>query len=90
MNERLLDTLMVLASHTQDSTFIKRSGDISKLDWLKEVSQKYFKLGGSKTAQGFAYLQELNKIFKEENYSLGGCADLLILTIFMALEENKL
>lgn len=90
LNEKLLDTLMVLALNTQDSTFIKRAGGIEKLPWLKQVCQHYLDLGGSKTEAGFAYLKKLNKIFKENNYSLGGCADLLILTIFMALENNQL
>ncbi|MBP2057762.1 triphosphoribosyl-dephospho-CoA synthase [Lactobacillus colini] len=90
LNERFLDTLIVLALNTQDSTFIKRAGGIDKLPWLKEVCEHYLDLGGSKMPAGFAYLRKLNKIFKENNYSLGGCADLLILTIFMALENNEL
>lgn len=90
LNERLLDTLMVLALNTEDSTFIKRAGGLEQLPWLKRVCQQYLDLGGSKTEAGFAYLKELNVIFKEKNYSLGGCADLLILTIFMALENNQL
>ncbi|MCT6807163.1 MAG: triphosphoribosyl-dephospho-CoA synthase, partial [Bombilactobacillus sp.] len=39
---------------------------------------------------GKKYLQEFNQECLEKNYSLGGCADLLIVTIFMALERNYL
>lgn len=90
INQRLMDTLIYLAGQTEDSTFIKRSGGLDRLTWLKQVSKKYLTLGGCKTKAGFQYLFKLNKIFKTENLSLGGCADLLIITIFMALEENTI
>lgn len=88
INQRLMDTLIYLAGQTEDSTFIKRSGGLDKLPWLKKISQEYLELGGCKTKAGFQYLLKLNNNFKKENLSLGGCADLLIITIFMALEEN--
>ena len=90
LNERLLDTLMLLAANVNDSTFIKRSGDIKKLGWLHETAQLFLDKGGSQTSQGKKDLEKLNLIFKQNNYSIGGCADLLIVTIFMALEENYL
>lgn len=34
------------------------------------------------------FMLELNQIFKEKNYSLGGSADLLIITIFMGLQRG--
>lgn len=37
---------------------------------------------------GKEFMQELNRIFKEKNYSLGGSADILIITIFMALQRK--
>lgn len=87
-NERLLDTLMVIASVTQDSTFIKRAGGMQDLKWLHEVCVHYLKIGGSKTDAGMDFLKQENDVFKRHNYNLGGCADLLIVTIFMALELN--
>lgn len=90
LNEQLLDTLMLLATKVDDTTFIKRSGDAKKLAWLHQVSQLYLDKGGSQTIQGRKYLNQLSLIFKKNNYSIGGCADLLIVTIFMALEENYL
>lgn len=90
IREKLLDTLMLLATKVDDSTFIKRSGDIKKLNWLHSASQEFLDKGGSQTQAGMAYLESLGKIFKQNNYSIGGCADLLIVTIFMALEDGKL
>ncbi|MGQ5709483.1 triphosphoribosyl-dephospho-CoA synthase CitG [Lactobacillus sp. PSON] len=88
LNERLIDTLMVLATKIDDSTFIKRSGDAKKITWLHQASQQFLDKGGCQSREGLEYLHQLNVIFKQENYSIGGCADLLIVTIFMALEYN--
>ncbi|WP_251716210.1 triphosphoribosyl-dephospho-CoA synthase CitG [Lactobacillus agrestimuris] len=86
INQRLLDTLMAIASVTIDSTFIKRAGGIEKVEWLHEQGKKFLELGGSKSEAGMQFLLKLNQVFKDNNYSIGGCADLLIVTIFMALE----
>ena len=90
INQRLLDTLMKIASQADDTTFVKRAQGRQKLAWLHETSEKFLNLGGSKTQAGMQFLKEENVIFKEHNYTIGGCADLLIVTIFMALEENCL
>lgn len=90
IEQRLLNTLMLLAVKVDDSTFIKRSGDIEKLGWLHQVAQEFLDKGGSQTKEGMTYLKKLNQVFKQNNYSIGGCADLLIVTIFMALEDGKL
>ena len=89
-NQRLLDTLMKIATVIEDSNLIKRAGNIEVINWLHQSAEKYLRLGGAETKTGLAYLDELNKVFKENNYSLGGCADLLIVTIFMALEKGYL
>ncbi|WP_279034804.1 triphosphoribosyl-dephospho-CoA synthase [Lactobacillus intestinalis] len=90
INQRLLDTLMKIASQADDTTFVKRAQGRQTLAWLHEISEKFLKLGGSKTQAGMQFLKEENAIFKEHDYTIGGCADLLIVTIFMALEENSL
>lgn len=90
LQEKLLDTLMLLATQVDDTTFIKRAKDIHKLSWLHQAAKKYLDLGASRSQEGRDYLNELNRIFKENHYSIGGCADLLIVTIFMALEDKKL
>ncbi|MCW8106604.1 triphosphoribosyl-dephospho-CoA synthase, partial [Lactobacillus mulieris] len=70
--------------------FIKRAGSIEKLDELKKWSKHFLDLGGAKEAEALAYLSRLDNLFSEKNYSLGGCADLLIITIFLALEEGTI
>lgn len=89
-NQRLLDTLMKIATQAADSTLIKRAGSVTVVKWAQEQAQHFLDLGGAKSQAGMAFLAELNVTFKEKNYSLGGCADLLISTIFLALERGIL
>ena len=88
--ERLLDTLMRIAGNTDDSNLIKRAGDAKITDWMHVQSNHYFELGGSRTSAGQVFLKQLNEIFLSRNLSLGGSADLLILTIYFALLEGQL
>lgn len=90
INQRLLDTLMKIASRAEDTTFVKRAQGKQTLAWLHEISEEFLSLGGSRSPAGMQFLKEENVIFKKHNYTIGGCADLLIVTIFMALEENSL
>lgn len=90
INQRLLDTLMKIASQADDTTFVKRAQGKQTLAWLHEISEEFLSLGGSRSPAGMQFLKEENVIFKKHNYTIGGCADLLIVTIFMALEENSL
>lgn len=87
-NQRLLDTLILIAGHTADSNLIKRAGSTAILSWMQDQSQRYADFGGSRTATGWQFLEALNQIFLERNLSLGGSADLLILTIFVGLIEG--
>lgn len=88
LNVRLLDTLMVLAAVTEDSNLIKRAGGVEVLDWMRGRVKAFFEQGGAGTHEGMAFLEELNAEFVERHLSLGGCADLLILTIFFGLMEG--
>lgn len=89
LNTRLLDTLMKIVSEIEDSNLIKRAGNVEVITWAHRQAQNYLALGGYQTEAGKQFLLKLNQIFKERNYSLGGSADLLIITIFMAL-QNKI
>lgn len=88
LNTRLIDTLMKIVSATDDSNLIKRAGNIDVLPVVHQQAQRYLQLGGYGSPAGREYLMKLNRLFKERNYSLGGSADLLILTIFMGLQRG--
>ena len=85
---RLLDTLMKIATVAVDSNLIKRAGNYDVVKWLHQEATKYLDLGGYATAAGKRQLQKLNKECLAHNYSLGGCADLLIVTVFVAFERG--
>ncbi|BDR55913.1 triphosphoribosyl-dephospho-CoA synthase CitG [Xylocopilactobacillus apis] len=84
-NDRLIDTLMKIVSITRDSNLIKRAGDQKIVGWAKAQANEYFSLGASQTKEGRSFLKELDQTFTDRNLSLGGSADLLILTIYLAL-----
>lgn len=84
-NAQLVDTLMVIVQHTADSNLVKRANQQKIIPWVVKQARTYFKLGASLTRAGRLFLQELDQIFTRKHLSLGGSADLLILTIFLAL-----
>jgi triphosphoribosyl-dephospho-CoA synthase len=88
LSVRLLDTLMALAGHVEDTNLVKRAGSREVLGWMRSQCDRYFRLGGAGTSEGMAFLRGLNRECAERNLSLGGCADLLIVTIFFALLEG--
>ena len=90
INQRLLDTLMAIVQATVDTNLVKRAHDPHVIDWVHDQAHRYFDLGGSRSEAGMAFLCELNQIFVDHNYSLGGSADLLILTIFIGLQTDIL
>lgn len=85
---RLLDTLMKIATITVDSNLIKRAGNYDAVKWLQKRALRYLELGGYDSPLGKKELLKLNQECLEKNYSLGGCADLLIVTIFLGLEKG--
>ncbi|MDF7637890.1 triphosphoribosyl-dephospho-CoA synthase CitG [Lactobacillus sp. ESL0791] len=90
LQTRLLDTLMKIATVTIDSNLIKRAGTDKIISWLRKEAESYLALGGYATDAGKEKLAKLDAYMTKMNYSLGGCADLLIVTIFVALEQNYL
>ncbi len=90
LQTRLLDTLMKIATVTVDSNLIKRAGNYEVVGWLQSCAKEYLRAGGYATFAGKKCLLRLNRECVKNNYSLGGCADLLIVTIFVALERNYL
>ncbi|WP_429976031.1 triphosphoribosyl-dephospho-CoA synthase CitG [Enterococcus sp. DIV0086] len=88
LQEQLLDTLLYISLQADDTTLMKRSNDINISEKYQPLICKYFTLGGTKTLAGKNFLKKLNSLFKEKNWSIGGSADLLIVTIFLAKVSN--
>lgn len=82
--QRLLDTLLMIAGEIEDTNLIKRAGTPLVIAEMKQWVAEYFALGGSQSPAGLAYLTALDDIFIARHLSIGGAADNLILTIFLA------
>lgn len=87
-NRRLLDTFMTLASVIEDTNLLKRAVNLSVFPYLKDKTKYYFELGGAQSENGMHYLYQMDKEFTEKHLTLGGTADLLILTIFLGMLEG--
>ncbi|MEY8444620.1 triphosphoribosyl-dephospho-CoA synthase CitG [Enterococcus ratti] len=81
--ERLVDTLLYLSLQAEDTNLMKRSNDCHIFEKYQPLIRHYFVLGATQTEQGKIFLEKLNLLFKEKNWSIGGSADLLILTVFL-------
>ncbi len=90
LNDRLLDTLLLIARHNPDSNLIKRAGNINVIERVNSQIDEYFDLGGSQSQAGGDQLKKINTYFNQFNLSLGGAADMLILTIYFALIEKNI
>lgn len=89
LQKRLLNTLFWILLHITDTTLIKRSHNVNIMQEVAVYIQHFFDLGGASTDEGYQYLIELNQLFKEKNWSIGGSADCLALTVFLdQLEKN--
>ncbi|MGX7044005.1 triphosphoribosyl-dephospho-CoA synthase CitG [Pediococcus acidilactici] len=90
-NQRLIDTLLKLVSINEDSNLVKRAdNDLNIINWARTEAIDVLNSGGSKTKLGMQKLYEMNQKFLGRNLSLGGTADLLILTIFIGLRNKAL
>ncbi|MFT8328470.1 MAG: triphosphoribosyl-dephospho-CoA synthase [Oenococcus oeni] len=90
LNDRLLDTLLLIARHNPDSNLIKRAGNPDVIEKVNSQIDEYFDLGGSQSQAGRKQLEKINNYFNRFNLSLGGAADMLILTIYFALIEKNI
>lgn len=88
LDERILTTFVNLALHTEDTTLIKRAGTPKILAEKDQVFSELQKIGVN-TPTGRKRLQEIQADFSNRHLSLGGTADLLIITIFLGLMEEK-
>lgn len=89
-NTRIIQTMLTLARHTEDSTLVKRAGDPAILDWKDTKVDQCLAAGGITTAAGRAALNDLEQEFSKRHLSLGGTADLVIVTVFLTLVKEEL
>lgn len=88
--QRLMDTFMQIVAKTVDTNLVKRAGRESVIEEAHRQANHFLALGGIKTVEGREYLAWMNEEYLDKNYSLGGSADLLILTIFVGLRKGIL
>lgn len=78
----LLDTLLVLMAHNDDTNVASRGGAVG-LSWLKQYAQTLLRQGGIRQSADLRHLHEFNRQCIARNLSPGGSADLLIITWFL-------
>lgn len=81
-NEALMMTLITLVRESDDSVLLKRAGSMEKYHYFKN------KIASIKDYN----IEEINKITFEaisENISIGGSADLLIVTLFLKMFKER-
>lgn len=88
LNQRLLDSLLAILSHFTDTNLIHRAGTTDILPVAQRQAQAILATGGTHTQKGMRLLEQMNEDYLKQNLSLGGSADMLILTIFMGLVEG--
>lgn len=87
INDILVQTLIYLMAHCEDSNILGRRG-IEGLKYVKEQSKNAIELGGYLTEDGKEFIIEMDKDFIKRNISPGGAADLLAITLMLYFIEN--
>lgn len=86
-NEAYIQTLLLLLSQVEDTNILSRS-DRPTLAAAQAAAREVLAKGGAFTEEGMEAVWKLNESFVEKNISPGGCADLLILSIFLEKMEG--
>ncbi|MGL5067789.1 MAG: triphosphoribosyl-dephospho-CoA synthase CitG [Sarcina sp.] len=86
-NDRLLQTLLKIMSECEDSTILHRK-DLETLNYVKTKSKELLNMGGMYNSEMTKKLYELNEVFIEKNISPGGSADILAITVLLALAKE--
>ena len=86
-NEAYIQTLLLLLSQVEDTNILSRS-DAATLEQAQADARAVLEKGGAFTTEGIQAVWELNEKFIRQNISPGGCADLLILAIFLEKMEE--
>ena len=86
-NESYIQTLLLLLSQVEDTNILSRS-DAATLKQAQADAKAVLEKGGAFTPEGLQAVWDLNEKFIKQNISPGGCADLLILAIFLEKMEG--
>lgn len=86
-NEIYIETLLRLMAGVEDTNILSRS-DRQTLYYAQQAAQDILQKGGAFTEEGLAAVWKLNDDFVARHISPGGCADLLILSIFLYHMES--
>lgn len=78
----LLNTLISLMAHLEDTCIIHRSG-LVVLHLVQNKANEILDFGGVSTKEGWVKLKELNQLLLDYQASPGGSADLLAAAIYM-------
>ena len=87
INDIMVQTLLKLMAHTEDSNILGRAGK-EGLEFVQSSAKEALDLGGIFTSEGKRYIKELDNTFIRRNISPGGSADLLSVTFMLFLLEN--
>lgn len=89
-NEALTQSLLSIMTTADDTVVIHRAG-LSGLAYVKAQAQQALALGGMKSEEGIAFVNEMNETFIRQRISPGGSADLLAITVMLyELEFSEL
>ncbi|MDR3543409.1 MAG: triphosphoribosyl-dephospho-CoA synthase CitG [Desulfosporosinus sp.] len=88
-NHNLVQTLLAIMQHCEDSTILHRHG-FETLREVQERAKQIMTLGGVKTHQGIKAIEEMDEDFSKRKISPGGSADLLGVTVFLDLLQDHM
>lgn len=87
MNDLFLEIIVSLMANSEDTNVIIRGG-IESLTYVKSVAREFLSTGGMYQLRAKEKLEIMNDHFINKNISPGGSADLLTVSIFLAMMEG--
>lgn len=89
LNELFIEILFHLMAENDDTNVISRAG-IEGLEYTKHTAEAFLAQGGTSQPDYKEKIEAINAEFIEKNISPGGSADLLSVSIFLAMVEGFL
>ncbi|MTI47567.1 triphosphoribosyl-dephospho-CoA synthase CitG [Sporosalibacterium faouarense] len=87
INDLCLEVLLHIMASSEDTNVMIRGG-IESLHYVRDISREFLKYGGMNQKNAKEILRSINDTFVQKNISPGGSADLLAITIFLAMIEG--